>query len=85
MGERVVFQGKELEVGKATTLIVLGYSKLKHLKHNQYILEKAEKAKASLGTKNCEIRKIVVETYSDKDKLVSVLTSLLNEALKDDL
>ena len=85
MGEKVTFQGKELEVGNWTTLIILGFSKLQHLKHNQYILEKVEKAKASLGTKHCEIRKILVETYSDKGKLASVLTSLLNEALKSDL
>ena len=82
MGEKVVFQGKELEIGSWTTFIVLGYSKLQHLKHNQYILEKAEEAKSALGTKNCEIRKIVIETYSDQDKLSSILKSLLDEVFK---
>jgi hypothetical protein len=80
MGERVVFQGKELEVGNSTALIVLGYSKLQHLKHNQYILEKVEKAKSALGTKNCEIGKVVIETYSDQDKLHILLVSLVNKA-----
>jgi len=85
MGERVVFQGKELEVGNSTTLIILGYSKLQHPKHNQYILEKVEKVKSALETKNCGIRKIVIETYSDKHKLSSLLTSLLNKAFKEEL
>jgi hypothetical protein len=82
MGERVVFQGKELEVGNSTTLIVLGYSKLHHPKHNQYILEKVEKARFALGTKNCGIGKVMIETYSDKDKLSILLTSILDKAFK---
>jgi hypothetical protein len=85
MGEKVVFQGKELEVGNWTTLIILGFSKLHHLKHNEYILEKVENAKSALGTKNCEIRKIVIETFSDKETLSGVLTPLLQEALKGEL
>ena len=85
MGEKIVFQKKELEVGSSTTLIVLGYSKLQHPKHNQYILEKVEKAKPALGTQNCEIGKIVIETYSDKDKLSSLLKSLLARAFQGEL
>lgn len=85
MGEKVVFQGNELEVGNWTTLIVLGFSKLQHLKHNQYILEKVEKVRAALGTKNCEIRKIVIETYSDKGELSSRLMSLLDQAFRGEL
>ena len=85
LGERIVFQGKELEVGNSTTLIILGFSKLQHLKHNQYILEKVEKAKSALGTKNCEIGKVVIETYSDKENLLSLLTSLLDQALNGEL
>jgi hypothetical protein len=85
MGERVMFQGKELEVGNSTTLIVLGYSKLQHPKHNQYILEKVAQAKSALGTKNCEIGRIVIETYSDKNKLSSQLTSLLDKAFNGEL
>jgi hypothetical protein len=82
MGERVVFQGKELEVGNSTTLIILGFSNLQHLKHNQYILEKVKKAKSVLRTKNCEIGEVVIETYSDKDKLHTLILSLLDKAFK---
>ena len=85
MGERVEFQGKELEVGNLTTLLVLGYSKLQHPKHNRYILDKVESAKSALGTKNCKIGKILIETYSNKDKLSSLLTSLLDNAFKSEL
>ena len=80
IGERVVFQGKELEVGNSTALMVLGYSKLQHPKHNQYILEKVEKAKSALGTNNSRIGKIVIETYSDKNQLSALLLSLLRDA-----
>jgi hypothetical protein len=85
MGERVVFQGKELAVGNATTLIILGYSKSQHPKHNQYILEKVEKVKSVVGTKNCEVRKIVIETYSDKDNLPNLLKPLLDKAFNGEL
>ena len=77
MGERVVIQGRELEVGNSTTLIILGYSKSQHLKHSQYIIEKVERAKSVLGTKNCEIGKIVIETYSETDKIIGLLKSVV--------
>lgn len=82
MGDRVVFQGKEIEVGSSTTLMILGYSKSQHLKHNQYILERVQKAKSALGTKNCEIGKIVIESYSDKASLAGLLKSMLDQAFK---
>ncbi len=85
MGERVEFQGQEFEVGKSTTLFVLGFSKAQHPKHNQYILEKVNTAKSALGTKNCSIGKILIETYSHKDKLHSLILSLLDQAIKGEL
>lgn len=85
MGERIAFQGKELEITNATTLIILGYSRMQHPKHNQYILERVEKAKSVLGTRNCEIGKIIIATYSDKTKLSSLVAALLGEAFKGEL
>ncbi len=85
MGEKVAFQGRELEVGNKTILIVLGFSKVPHLKHNQYILEKVEKARSALDTKNSKIRKVLIETYSDKDNLHTLLQSLLDQAIKGNL
>ena len=85
IGEKLAFQGRELEVGNKTILIVVGFSKVPHPKHNQYILEKVEKARSALGTKNCEIRKVVIESYSDKDKLPTLLMSLLDKAIKREL
>ena len=85
MGEKIVFRDKELEVGNKTILIVVGFSKVPHPKHNQYILEKVEKAKSALDTKNSKIRKVLIETYSDRDNLQTVLQSLLDKAFKQDL
>jgi hypothetical protein len=85
MGEKVAFQGRELEVGSKTVLIVVGFSKVPHPKHNQYILEKVEKVKSALGTKNSQIGKVVIETFSDEKKLPMRVQSLLENAIKGEL
>jgi hypothetical protein len=85
MGERLAFQRRELEVGSKTILIVLGFSKVPHPKHNQYILEKVEKVKSALGTKNSMIGKVVIETFPNEKELPMQLQSLLENMFKREL
>jgi hypothetical protein len=72
MGEHITFRGKhkrELHVGAWTTLIVIGFSKMPHEELNQYILDKVEKVKSALATRNSEIGKVIIETFSDEKEL----------------
>ena len=80
LGEKVTFQGRDLQVGNETTLLVVGYSKVQQSKHQGYILDKVEKAKTALGTNNAKIGKIVIETYSDKAQLQKFMTSFFSQS-----
>jgi hypothetical protein len=84
-GEHISFKGKELRIGDFTTLIVVGLSKAHHGKRNQYILDKVKKVKATLGTKNSAIGRVVIETFSDEMELSTRLPSMLDRAFKGEL
>ena len=78
LGERVTYKGRDLDVGNETSFIVLAYSKVQQPKHKQYILDKIERVRSDLSTKNSKIGRIVIETYSSQDELSSFLMSLLS-------
>jgi hypothetical protein len=79
MGEQIKFQEKPLDVGKWTTLIIVGLSKVPHEKRNQYLLDKVEKIRSALGTNNSTICKVVIETYSSAKELSSQMLSILDK------
>ena len=83
MGDHVVFKGKELKVGTGTTLIVIGYNKVRNKKHHEHIREKANNIKPALGTNNSKVGNIWIDTYSDEEKLSTVLTSLLKKTIAE--
>ena len=85
LGEYICFKGKDLRIGDFTTLIVVGVSKTDHKQRNQNILDLANKAKASLGTQNARIGKIVIETYQDAEEMSAWLPSLMEKAVKGEL
>jgi hypothetical protein len=73
-GEHIRFRReRELSVGENTALIILGKSKASHEKRNRYLCEKVLKVKSSLSTANSAIGKVFIETFSDEEKLASVL------------
>jgi len=85
LGEYICFKEKDLRVGDFTTLIVAGVYKTDHKERNQNILELANKAKASLGTQNARIGKIVIETYRNAEEMSAWLPSLVERAVKEEL
>ncbi len=86
LGDHICFGGKRsLSVDADTTLIVLGKSKVSHEKRNRYLREKVIKVKSSLSKGNSVIRKVVIETFSDEEKLSALLPSMLDRAFKGEL
>lgn len=85
LGEYICFKGRDLHIGDFTTLIVVGVSKTDHEERNQTILDLANKAKASLGTQNARIGKVVIETYQDVEEMSAWLPSLVERAVKGEL
>jgi len=82
LGEYICFKGKDLRIGDFTTLIVAGVYKTDHKERNQNILDLANKAKASLGTQNARIGKIVIKTYHDAEEMSAWLPSLVEMAVR---
>jgi hypothetical protein len=82
LGEYICFNGKDLNIGDFTTLIVAGVYKTDHEERNQNILDLTNKAKASLGTQNARIGKIVIKTYQDAEEMSAWLPSLVERAVK---
>ena len=85
LGEYICFKEKDLHIGDFTTLIVVGVYKTDHKERNQNILDLANKAKASLGTQNARIGKIVIKTYHDAEEMSAWLPSLVERAVKGEL
>ena len=70
-GEYLSFKRKTLKVGLFTTLLVTGIGDAAFEQRNQHILRVAEKAKASLGTKNSEIGTLIMRVFSNGDELLA--------------
>lgn len=73
-------QGK-IAVGNQTTLIMVVKGK-NHGARNKYICEKAMMAKPTLGTGNSQIGNIVINSFTDNEKLKKVLVRKINEAIR---
>jgi hypothetical protein len=84
-GEHVSFKRTELTVGPFTTLIVAGIGDAVFEKRNQHILERAERAKPYLGTRNSAVGRIIVKVFSDgaefSDKLPAEVGLIVKGAL----
>jgi hypothetical protein len=86
LGDHISFRGElDILVGEYTTLIVLGKSKVMHKKRNEYLHEKGMKVKSSLSTANSVIGNIVIDTFADEKGLYTLLSSILEIALKGEL
>jgi hypothetical protein len=85
LGEKLTFEGRELEIGEWTTLFVITISIIKRKKLNQYIQEKVEQIKPSLGTNNSKIKNIIIETVESTMELFIWLEPVLEKALAEDL
>lgn len=83
LGDHISFRGeRKFSVGKHTTLIVLGKSKVMHKKRNKYLREQGMKIKSSLSTANSAIGSIVIDTFTDEKGLYALLSSVLDNAFK---
>jgi len=86
LGDHISFRGeRKFSMGKHTTLIVLGKSKVMHKKRNEYLREKGMKIKSSLSTANSAIGSIVIDTFTDEKGLYALLSSVLDSVLKGEL
>jgi hypothetical protein len=82
MGNTVYCPGKKkVDVGEWTSLIVIGRGS-SHEEKNQHILEMANKVMSALGTSNCRIGKLVIETFMGKEDLREVLFKQIEAAIK---
>jgi hypothetical protein len=84
-GECICFKRKVLDVGNFTTLLVVGIKKTNHKNRNEYILDRVNRVKASLGTQNTKIGKVVIKDYTDEAELLGKFPSLLDKAIKGEL
>jgi hypothetical protein len=83
LGDHISFRGeRKLSVGKHTTLIVLGKSKVMHKKRNEHLREEGMKIRANLATANSTIGNIVIDTFADEKGLYTLLSSVLDRAIK---
>jgi hypothetical protein len=86
LGDHISFRGeRELSVGEYTTLIVLGKSIVMHKKRNEYLREQGMKIKSNISTSNSAIGNIVIDTFADEKGLYTLLSSVLDRALKGEL
>jgi hypothetical protein len=86
LGDRISFRGeRNFSVGKYTTLIVLGKSKVMHKKRNEHLREQGMKIKSSLSTANSAIGNIVIDTFADEKGLYALLSSVLDDAFKGEV
>ena len=82
MGNAVYCPGKKkVDVGEWTSLIVIGKGS-GHEEKNRYILDMANLARSALGTSNCRIGKLVIETFMGKEDLGEVLLKQIEAAIK---
>lgn len=85
LGEHITFQGKSLDVGEWTTLIIFGFANMLHHERRQYILEKVEKIKAAMDSGNSKIGQVVIEDFSDGKSLLESIPAMLDKLLRGEL
>lgn len=82
MGNAAYCPGKKkVDVDEWTSLIVSGKGS-GHEEKNRYILDMANLTWSALGTSNCRIGKLVIETFKDKEALKAVLLVQIEAAIK---
>jgi hypothetical protein len=79
-GNYVSFKGKKLNIGRFTTLILAGVSKIDHDIRNEYIQEKVKDIRIS--TLNAGIGNVLVKTYKSSDELLAQFPSLLGQLVR---
>lgn len=67
-GEHISYKGNCYQVGDFTTLILMGINTINHEKRNQDILEKADKVRGILNTKNAPVGKVDIKTFSNEEE-----------------
>jgi hypothetical protein len=83
LGDHISFRGEhQFSVGGHTTLIILGKSKAMHRQRNEHLREQGMQIKSSLSTANSTIGNIVIDSFADEKGLYTLLSSLLDQALK---
>ena len=79
-GNHVSFKGNKLNVGKFTTLILAGVSKVDHDSRNKHIEEKVKDIRIS--TLNAEIGNVLIKTYKSTDEMLAQFPSLLGQVVR---
>ena len=86
LGDHISFRGeRNFSVGEHTTLIILGKSRAMHRKRNENLREQGMQIKSHLSTANSTIGKIVIDSFVDEKGLYTLLSSVLDKALKGEL
>jgi len=85
-GDQVTFrEGRRLLVGQWTIFVVLGKSKIPHVKRLQHIRDKVERIRPELSTANSRIGKTAIESFADQAELSALLASILDRWLSNGL
>jgi hypothetical protein len=83
LGDHISFRGeRQFSLGAHTTLILLGKSKVMHRKRNESLRAQGLQIKSSLSTGNAAIGNIVIDSFADERGLYTLLSSVLEQALK---
>ena len=82
-GDYVSFKGNKLNIGKYTTLVLAGVSKVDHDSRNQYIEEKVKDIRIS--TMNAEIGNVLIKTYKSTDEMLAQFPSFLGQVIRGNL
>jgi hypothetical protein len=80
-GEYIFFKRKALFIKANTLLVVVGVNRTNHDVRNKGIQKQVNRAKANLGTRNARIRKVVVKTFANEQKLIEQLPLLLESLI----
>lgn len=79
LGNGIAFQGKDLQVGKWTTLILMVHGT--HLDRLAFLTEQISLIKLKLKTPNATIGRIIIDTYSKELQLVEKLRKHISEVV----
>ena len=82
LGRYIYNKRERLEIGNFTTLVLVGISASDHYNRNRYIQEQANAIRASLGTGNARIGKVVLKTYNNEQEMLHELPLYLEELVK---
>jgi hypothetical protein len=82
LGDHVSFQHKALHVGPWTSLIVLARSAHPaHRKRIEFLKERVNQLKTTLGTPNARVGKVVLRGFKDEPELAETLKGLIEAVI----